>query len=93
LPKHQQPFIPPPVAETPIVSNFSSVSPDAETPLFSIFHPRPIIFPTPHHRRNNSVQQLFRPLLLLKHHLPSNPSSFIHVAETPFTNNLSSFHP
>jgi hypothetical protein len=50
----------PPVAETPIVSNFSSISPDAETPLFNIFHPLPIIFPTPHHRRNNSVQQLFR---------------------------------
>jgi hypothetical protein len=60
LPKHQQPFISPPVAETPIVSNFSSVSPDAETPLFSIFHPLPIIFLTHHHRRNNSVQQLFR---------------------------------
>jgi hypothetical protein len=43
-------FHSPPVAETPIVSNFSSVSPDAETPLFNIFHPRPTIFPTPHHR-------------------------------------------
>jgi hypothetical protein len=64
-------FHSPPVAETPIVSNFFIRFPDAETPLFSIFHPRPIIFPTPHHRRNNSVQQLFRLF------------SFIHDAETP----------
>jgi hypothetical protein len=76
-----------PVAETPIVSNFSSSSPDAETPLFSIFHPLPIIFLTLHHRRNNSVQQLFR-LFVAETPFASNPSSFIHVAETPFASNL-----
>jgi hypothetical protein len=87
-----------PVAETPIVSNFPSVSPmlkhhhsappdHAETPLFSIFHPLPIIFFTPPHRRNNSVQQLFR----LFAETPSFSTSFIHVAETPFPSNLSSF--
>jgi hypothetical protein len=75
-----------PVAETPIVSNFSSVFPDAETPLFSIFHPFPSSF-SPPHRRNNSVQQLFR----LFAETPSFSTSFIHVAQTPFPSNLPSF--
>jgi hypothetical protein len=67
-----------PVAETPIVSNFSSVSPDAETPLFSIFFiPFPSSFPLP----------------IIDETIPSSNCFASFVAETPFTSNLSSFHP
>jgi hypothetical protein len=51
----------PPVAETPIVSNLSSVFPMLKhhcSAFFISFHL--IICLTLHHRRNNSVQQLFR---------------------------------
>jgi hypothetical protein len=72
-----------PVAETPIVSNFSSVSPDAETSLFSIlFIPFPSSFSPP-----SSTKQfrpaIVSPLLLLKHLLPATLHHFIHDAETP----------
>jgi hypothetical protein len=76
-------FHSPPVAETPIVSNFSSVSPDAETPLFSIF-----FSPSHHLSHPPSSTKQFRPaivspLLLLKHHFPATFHHFIHDAETP----------
>jgi hypothetical protein len=95
----------PPIAETPITSNLSSVFPMLKhhrSTFFISAHPRHfltvfiaettpsstcfdvplsvaetpyqqpfIFFLTLHHRRNNSVQQLFRLFLLLKHHLPA----------------------
>jgi hypothetical protein len=90
-----------PVAETPIVSNFPSVSPMLKhhhsaspdsSPMLkhhcsAFFIPFPSSFFHPPHRRNNSVQQLFR----LFAETPSFSTSFIHVAETPFPSNLSSF--
>jgi hypothetical protein len=75
-----------PVAETQIVSNFSSVSPMLKhhcSAFFIPFHPlfHPLI------DENNSVQQLFR----LFAETPSFSTSFIHVAQTPFPSNLPTF--
>jgi hypothetical protein len=81
--KHQQPFIFLPLLKHHYQQPFISF-PDAETPLFNIFH----FFPPPpfshcFHCRNNSVQHLFRPLSVAETPFASNPSSFIHDAETP----------
>jgi hypothetical protein len=71
-------FHSPPVAETPIVSNFFIRFPDAETPLFSIlFIPFPSSFPLP----------------IIDETIPSSNCFASFVAETPFTSNFSSFHP
>jgi hypothetical protein len=66
----------PPVAETPIDSNFSSISP-------MLKHHCSAFFSSPSHHLSHfpSSTKQFRPaivspLLLLKHHLPSNLSSF-----------------
>jgi hypothetical protein len=67
-----------PVAETPIVSNFPSVSPMLKHHCSAFFIPFHHLFHPPH-RRNNSVQQLFR----LFAETPSFSTSFIHDAETP----------
>jgi hypothetical protein len=75
-----------PVAETPIVSNFPSVSPMLKHHCSAFFIPFHHLFHPPH-RRNNSVQQLFR----LFAETPSFSTSFIHVAQTPFPSNLPSF--
>jgi hypothetical protein len=57
--KHRQPFIFLPLLKHRLSATF----PNAETPLFNILFYfislHPIIFLTLHHRRNNSVQQLF----------------------------------
>jgi hypothetical protein len=76
-----------PVAETQIVSDFSSVSPMLKHHCSAFFfYPFPSSF-SPPHRRNNSVQQLLR----LFAETPSFSTSFIHVAQTPFPSNLPSF--
>jgi hypothetical protein len=69
-------FHSPPVAETPIVSNFFIRFPEAETPLFSIlFIPFPSSFPLPN----------------IDETIPSSNCFASFVAETPFTSNFSSF--
>jgi hypothetical protein len=76
---HLRHFLTVSIAETPTTFHFPPLlkhrlpaTPDAETPLFSIFHLLPPHhFSHLHHCRNNSVQQLFRLSLLLKHHLPA----------------------
>jgi hypothetical protein len=71
----------PPVAETPITSNLSSVFPMLKhhrSTFFISFHPVIFFFSHLHHCRNNSVQQLFR---------------LFFVAETPFVSNPSSAFP
>jgi hypothetical protein len=69
--------------ETPIVSNFSSVSP-------MLKHHCSAFFSSPSHHLSHppSSTKQFRPaivspLLLLKHHLPATFHHFIHDAETP----------
>jgi len=52
--------------------------PDTETSLFSTFHPLPIIFISP---------------FIIHETIPSSNCFAAFVAETPFTSNLSSFHP
>jgi hypothetical protein len=74
------------LTETQIVSDFSSVSPMLKHHCSVFFFPFPSSF-SPPHRRNNSVQQLFR----LFAETPSFSTSFIHVAQTPFPSNLPSF--
>jgi hypothetical protein len=72
-----------PVAETPIVSNFSSVSP-------MLKHHCSAFFSSPSHHLSHSPSStkqfrpaIVSPLLLLKHLLPATLHHFIHDAETP----------
>jgi hypothetical protein len=76
-------FHSPPVAETPIVSNFSSVSP-------MLKHHCSAFFSSPSHHLSHSPSStkqfrpaIVSPLSLLKLHLPATFHHFIHDAETP----------
>jgi hypothetical protein len=71
--KHQQPFIPLLLLKHRLSATFSSVSPDAETPLFSIlFIPFPSSLPFPIIDETILSSNCFASFLL-KHHLPKQP--------------------
>jgi hypothetical protein len=80
----------PPVAETPIVNNFSSVSPMLKHHCSAFFIPFPSSFSPSIIDETIPSSNCFASFVA-ETPFASNPSSFIHIAETPFASNLSSF--